>query len=506
MPEGAAILGRPSGLARYLAFREVERCMWRLIVVLLILPAWCVGMTAWDDQAAPTATTSPAKAPRVILIVNRNVEVQGFVESEDDEVITFRTIRGEVQTLAKSRILHIVRLVEPQPGQTGMVVLRDGQTREGIILEDGFDYVLMDIQGIRAKLRRETVSHVVLEPTFEERYAQAKAAIAADNYHGMLMLSQWLAEQRRYDLARDELLSLLEKTEMPEARKLLTTVEAQLALNDPVVPSADPATTAPDATTEPSPDKKHSGPVYPADILPDKLISMSDVNIIRVYEIDFDHPPRVTIGPDTIRTLIESYGTSKLIPSSQTGRTAMFRAEPINLVRLMFELRARELYPQIQVNTEPYSLNLFRRRVHDTWLINNCATSRCHGGVEGAPFFLHARNFKDERVRYTNMLILERLELDPEWPLVNFDKPEDSLILQFGLSRESARKPHPKVPGWKPVFTDTSHNLWQGGIEWIRSMMVPRPAYPVDYEPVKLARPLQSDGQPVPAADERQPR
>jgi hypothetical protein len=480
--------------------------MWQLVIVLLILPAWCVNLTAQDSQPAPAATTAPAQGPRVILIVNRNLELRGSVESEDDDVITLRTLRGDVQTLAKSRILHIVRLVDPQSGQVGMVVLRNGQTREGIILEDAFDYVLMEIQGIRAKLRRDTVSHVVLEPTFEERYTQAKAAIAPDNYQSMLMLCQWLADQRRYDLARDELLALLEKTEMPEARKLLTAVEAQLSLNTPTSTANDSEAPSPDSPSETVPNPRRTGPVYPADILPDKLLTMDDVNLIRVYEIDFDHPPRVAISPDTIRSLIENYGTSKLIPSSQTGRTAMFRAQPIDLVRLMFELRARDLYPQIQVSTEPNSLNLFRRRVHDTWLINNCATSRCHGGIEGAPFFLHARDYKDERVRYTNLLILERLEIDPAWPLVNYDKPEDSLILQYGLSRETSRKPHPKVPGWKPAFTDTSHALWKGSIEWIRSMMTPRPVYPVVYEPEKLARPVDADGQTVPSAEERQPR
>ena len=49
--------------------------------------------------------------------------------------------------------------------------------------------------------------------------------------------------------------------------------------------------------------------------------------------------------------------------------------QPLDIVRLMFELRARDLYGQIQVNSEPYSMNLFRQRVHDTWLMNNCATS-----------------------------------------------------------------------------------------------------------------------------------
>jgi hypothetical protein len=478
---------------------RVESSMPRSLILAIVVVVFVVGaLHATAQSQSKPATTEQ----RVILIINRNEERPGFVVSEDEQQIVIRTPGGEEQTHPKPRVLHIVRLVDPAPGQSGMVVLRNGQTREGIIIADAFDHVLMEIEGIRAKLERSTVSHVILEPTFDDRYSQAKAAIASDNFDAWLVLCHWLVDQRRYDLAREELLDLLEKTEMPEARKLLTTVEAQLALKAPRS-KIDPD--EPLNESDPAAQHERTGPVYPRDILPNQTLSAADVNIVRVYEIDFDHPPKVFVSPDTIRTLIETHGTNKLIPSSQTGRNAMFRAEPLDLVRVMFELRARELYPRIEVKTEPHSLNLFRQRVHDTWLVNNCATTHCHGGVEGAPLFLYARNYKNERVRYTNLLILERLTLDSEWPLINYDRPEDSLVLQYGLPRESARKPHPKVPGWKPVFTDTSHRLWQGSIEWVRAMMMPRPEYPVEYDPPRLERPAlagnSQDGQ-----DSRQPR
>jgi len=152
----------------------------------------------------------------------------------------------------------------------------------------------------------------------------------------------------------------------------------------------------------------------------------------------------------------------------------------------MFDLRARELYPKIKVQTEPYAMNLFRRRVHDTWLINNCATSRCHGGIHAGEFFLHRRGHKNERVRYTNFLILERLEIDPDWPLINYEQPMDSLIIQYGLPRTEARKPHTDVRGWKPVFGRSNKRMLGETGKWIRSMLQPRPDYPIEYEPPKL--------------------
>jgi hypothetical protein len=390
----------------------------------------------------PAAATRPdANSMRVILHVNRNLDVPGYLQLEDDDVIVIRTLKGEVESYPKARVLDIIRLVDPQPGQSGLVVMRDGQTREGVILQDTFDYVLMEIQGIRAKLKRDTVSHVVLQPTFDERYAQFKAGLQPGMHDAHFALCKWLTEQRRYELARQELTELLQKTDMADARRLLTIVEAQLAMSEKTgggIGDGGNGDGAPATAPENPPAKRKTGPVYLADLLPAEIISRDDVNIIRVYEIDFDHPPRVTIAPDTVRELIEKYATNKLIPASQTGRTELFRAaadRPLDVVRLMFQIAARDLYAKVQVNSEPYALNLFRQRVHDTWLINNCATTACHGGPYAGRLFLHRKNYKDDRVRYTNLLILERLKLDPEWPLINYDKPEDSLVIQYGLPR-----------------------------------------------------------------------
>ena len=460
---------------------------------------------ALQDPAPPS--TAPASAPasrpgsgsqpagaitgkpqRVVLRVNRNTDVKGYLELEDDEVVVIRDLHGNRQSFAKARV-QIVRLTEPQPEQTGIVRMIDGQIRRGIIIDDGFNEVIVEIEGIRANLKRETVDYVELAPTVEELYAEYKKSLDPTNHDAHLTLCRWLFEKRRYELAKDETLALLEKVEMPEARSLLNLINAQLALKVKPAPAPEAEGAGDGEAAETPRPETDSGPVRLADVLPDQIISTEDVNLIRVYEIDFDHAPRVTITPDAVRTLIEKYGTNSLIPANQTGRNALFRTaadDPLQIVRLMFELRARDLYGQVQVNSEPYALNLFRRRVHDTWLINTCATNACHGGLTAGSFFLHRRDYKDERVRFTNMLILERLKLDPDWPLINFERPEDSLIIQYALPRDLARKPHPRVDGWKAAFSPANTRLKEEAIEWINSMMPPRPEYPVEFEPPVL--------------------
>ena len=492
-----AALGSPLTRSPGLRDNDLMRRI-ALVSVLLVLSA-AIAMVDIDRRAC--AADDGEKSPRVILHVNRDTEVPGFLELEDADVIAIRNLRGQVESFPKARVLQIVRLTEPKSDQSGIVIMRDGQVREGIIVEDAFEYVLMEIHGIRAKLKRETVSHVVLQPTFEQRYAEYKAGLREGMYDAHLGLCRWLLDQRKYQMAREELVSLLEQTEMPDARKLLRLVDAQLALAQEPEREAgeDQPATQPESIGDSSSAEESSA--EDAHSLMEHLISAEDVNIIRVYEIDFDHPPKVTITPDTVRAIIERYGAEKLVPASQTGRNAMYRAasdQPLDVVRLMFELRARDLYPQIQVNSEPHNLNQFRLRVHDTWLMNNCATSRCHGGPDAGRLILNRRNFKNDRVRYTNLLILERLSLDPEWPLINYERPDDSLIIQYGLSREdpTCRKPHPKVAGWKPAFSSVNPRLKQEAIDWIRSMMIPRPEYPVDYQPETAAVDSRKVGEP----------
>jgi hypothetical protein len=462
-----------------------------MLVAMALACLLTPGRSAPAQAADPSAEETPA---RVIVYASRHDEVRGVVELEDEDIIVIRKPGGSVQSFTKSRVRRIVRLVDPRPGQTGVVILRDGQQRRGVIIEDDFDHVIVEIEGIRSKLVREVVDYVVLEPTFEERYAQYKAALKPNQLDLHLELCRWLLAERRYTLARRELEALLAEAEdrpaptaatleiVAEARHLLKIVEAQIALLKPATPSV-PLPGEPDETPL---DEK-------------ALISHEDVNLIRVYEIDFDHPPKVAVDPDTVRLLIERYGTSELIPTEPRERAQLHRADPLDIVRLMFELRSRDLYPHVEVLTEPRALNLFRQRVHNAWLVKNCATSRCHGNPEPGGFFLHRRRYKDERVRYTNLLLLERLEVDPVWPLVNYEEPVMSLVIQHGLPRHLARLPHPDVEGWRPVFVDLDSRLLQESVSWIDAMMRPRPIYPVELtlpvsDPDEAGTPLEETG------------
>lgn len=443
----------------------------------------------------------PERPSRVYLWVDRYEELAAIVVDEDRDLISVRDLDGNIRSFPKARLHRIIRLNDVEAPRPGLVEMRDGTILAGDLVRDDFDEIVIRIEGVNTRLPRASVVQTRLDLSTTEKYRRFRDSLADDQYLRRYELAAWLFQEEAYELARDELADLVQSSKLPQAIDLLRLVEAQLLLE------ADSA-----ASNSPSPldgrtlrDRRDTGPVDLRDLLPKEILSKEDVNTIRVYEIDFRKPPRLHVSPDSIREILEKYGSSPLIPADSAGRTSLFRAPPIEIAELLFKLKARDLYSRIEVGSEPAALNMFRQRVHDAWLIPNCATSRCHGGLDGGRFFLHRRNSKSERVRYTNLLILERWnELD--MPLLDYLDPGRSLLIQYGLPRNEARFPHPEVKGWKPVFGRGNPRLLRDAFGWLNSMYRPRTTYPVDFEAPVIETPTLPEPDSPGMIDDRRGR
>ncbi len=417
---------------------------------------------------------------RVHVVIDRRTERGGFVAYEDEERIV---IVRDSQTLdlRKDEILDIIPLLEVPEPLPAVIQQRDGGLFKATLVEDGFDAVTYRIGSVQASLPRSTVYRVLLDIPFDEKYRRMKDAAGTTDAAKRLALCDWLYRERRYDLARDELKPLVDETALPEAVALLRVVEAQLAIQRKDS-AADGASTG---GRDPVPDEPEPLPARAT-----RTLTPDEVNIIRVYEIDFDRPPRVAIDREVALKLFDEHSANPIVPHSPAARDQLASGDPLNVVRLIFNLKARDYYPSIKVLSEPSALQLFRRNVHDGWLIPNCATSRCHGGPDGGRLFLMTKQASTAGVRYANMLNL--LRGSPKGlPFINFESPMDSGIIQAGLPRDEATQPHPEVPGWRPVFgRSIVPQRLADTLTWIRSMYQPRPDYPVDYTPPSMDVPL----------------
>ncbi|MDI9403508.1 MAG: hypothetical protein QM516_06510, partial [Limnohabitans sp.] len=433
-----------------------------------------------DTQSAPASNIdAPKEEPRkrAYIVVDRISTAAGTIESDDDTVIVLRDEKGKIRSFTKSRVISVTYLLEGPSGRRVRVFFNDGRVLVAQLREDGYEHVVLEIEGIVTKYPRAAVVEVRPYPTDAELYEQFRTSLEPDQYSARYTLCLWLYNKRMYAESKRELESLLEATNHYEAKRLLVEVNAQLALMQSVPTAGE----EPDSATKPTEEANSARPKS-------KLLSKDDVNLIRVYELDLKNPPSVQVSEALVRDMIEKYADHPTIPAKASEKTALYSKDPIDIVRMLFTLKARELYPQIEVRSEPESLNLFRTRVHNTWLINNCATSRCHGGTTAGRLRLEGTNTRDNEVRYTNLLTLLRTKIDT-LPLVDFDKPTDSLLYQYALPATEARRAHPDVRGWSPALTSSRQGLREDFIRWVRSMKVRDGDYPVEFVPAAMRDP-----------------
>lgn len=420
------------------------------------------------DQQAPALAEDPPDAPpvRVFVVVDRFKEFGGILIQEDDRSFVVRRDERE-ETYEKDKVLAFITLLElPDEGRDGLVRLRNGGQISGRVIEDGFEQVTLLIEGIHHQIPRAEVSHINLAPSFERQLEVARASIDQTDGSMRVELAQWIMERGRLNLALTELQEILQMEDNPRARQLMELVEARLALAAEAHDSPRPLPPKGDRITG----------------LPDRVLTAEDVNLIRVYEIDFRRPPQVEVDPKTIRKLIENHATNALIPNQRSMQEQLFGLDDLDQVKLIFDVQARELYPEIQVKGEPHSLNVFRTKVHNAWLIRNCATSGCHGGVNAGKFFLHRYGMNTPKTLYENLLILERTKIEGPHKLIDYENPRMSLLIQYALPQSEARIKHPAVPGFTPAFPSGGGKTMADTLEFIEAMYQPRPYYPVEYE------------------------
>lgn len=439
---------------------------------------------------APETTPAAIVHKRVHVLVNKKTEIGGMLIYEDENRIVLER-DGKRLEFKKDEIIDAITLLDIAQPTQAVIYRRDGSAIQVLLVADDFNEVRYSIGSTQRSLPRAEVYRTALVRTFEERYQSMKNSIDPSDAARRLALCDWLFSERKYALAKTELTTLVADTKLPQAVALLSRVEAQLKLM-PASESKKPSTKAGDSSDAQGAKRTNR--------LPTLFLTDAQVNLIRVYEIDFDRPPRVVIDPVDARAFLDDYASNPRVPADAPSRTALVEGDPMKLVRLAFDLKAREFYPKIRVVSEPEPLALFRRNVHDGWLIANCATSRCHGGPDAGRLFLSNENHTETAVRYTNLMNL-LLGTSKDLPLINFADPNSSLLIQYALVADEAATAHPPVKGWKPVFgRKLNPEKLANTIAWIRSMYQPRPVYPIDYQPPDLRTPL-----PGSAADADEP-
>ncbi|MDX2148426.1 MAG: hypothetical protein SFZ23_12980 [Planctomycetota bacterium] len=361
-----------------------------------------------------------------------------------------------------------------EPSET-TVRLKDGQSVTGLLVEQTESKIILRIRGIDTPFERRTVERIETLPSVEQRYREMRATIQDDDSDRLMLLVNWLMDRQRYSLARDELEGILKRRpDHAGAAEKLSFVRKQLDL---IEKSRQAKARANEARAQRQQNVRKNA--FP-------LLTTQQAAKLKVFEVDLTTPPRMRIRGETIRALIDGYRDHPAMPATEEGRQALFRKPGHEILELMFRVRARELYDQVELRELPRPLSMFRKDVHE-WIRVGCASNRCHGGAEAGRLYLNGAERGSEVAVLTNLFILDQFRLADGTPLINYEEPAKSPLLQMALPREEATRPHPMVTAdrqrWKPAIRSRDDPKFERALAWMRSMYRPRPEYGIDFVP-----------------------
>ncbi|MCC5785978.1 MAG: hypothetical protein JJU33_04675 [Phycisphaerales bacterium] len=359
-----------------------------------------------------------------------------------------------------------------------IVTFRDGTTVRGELVHRDNAEVVLRIRGVSTTYPATRVRSIQFLDPIMERYREMRAAIDDYEVDQLVVLIDWLTANGAHTTALEEAEALLRRVPgQPEVIQRLPLLRAQARLAESR--REERHREREDENDRPTNRRDRNG--FP-------LLSSEQINLLKVYEIDLADPPRIRIKRETVKRLIENYSDARGMPTTPEALQALYRTRPERVLELMFRVQARDLYAEVEVVGDPEAFQRFRRDVHAAWLFRGCATNDCHGGQEAGRLMLRGQHPNRDETVYTNFFIVENFRFEDGEPLIDYEQPEQSRLLQLALPRETSKFPHPRIieldreRPWRPLLRSPEDPRFRDSVRWINSMYRPRPDYPITYE------------------------
>lgn len=352
-----------------------------------------------------------------------------------------------------------------------VVTTYDGRTLTGELVSQDQKTVTLLISGIKTPIPQRSIQSIEIKDAPHEQYRKLRAELEDDDLDGRYRLAYVMYEKKWFELAMTELQSL--GRDFPDVDKVGS-------LRDLVQSKFEKQQNETRRITRPVPGGQN-GTVNEVTQTPgpEQRMTEEDINAIRVYEVDLAEEPRITLTPETIEKLYDTYATDDRLTKD---RRAFRKLTGDQQLKVLFDLQARELYPEVVIRQDAPALKAFRSQVHQRYVLNYCAASGCHGDNSPGNLFLFRIQPNSDATVYTNFYALNRLKRGED-SMIDRDEPNRSLLLQFGLKRDAASTPHPEVQGWRPQFLNEEDKRFVLYTESLDLLWKPAPDYGISYSP-----------------------
>ncbi len=312
------------------------------------------------------------------------------------------------------------------------------------------------------------------------RNSPPSAKLSRTDVSGRITLAREAFEHHRYLDARDLAQEALDiNPDSSDANDLLLNAMAQLRLErarstpatEQALPLAGPTTTAP-----------ITGPSHAA-----KVLSPAGINTIRQFElqstetnvpIHFDSDVRRQYAMKIWHHPIEQF--MRMTPMEQA-------------VQILHD-GTPAMQNDVKIMRDPQAMLIYRRTIQP-YVIQNCATSRCHGGTNGDGLIL-LTPAESEAASYTNFFILQAYTKSVpgrggifgrgDLHLIDRTQPNKSLLLQYSIPQDVSDYDHPKVQGYHPPLRGIDDPRYRQIWSWIHDSLNPSlsvPNYGISYTP-----------------------
>lgn len=374
------------------------------------------------------------------------------------------------------------------------VVVRKGNSSlRGTIVKEDDTGVTLDFGGAEVFIPADEIDRIEHKDSIESKYRRKRAAIADTDFEQRYDLAKWLQREQAFDLALDETDDLIRRrrddARFTQLRRAILADQAAMQ-RKPTKPRG--PRTRPRAVTG------RSG----RDGTAEGWLTPEQINLIKVWETDprsITSGTRVVVPRETMKRLIETYGDNPRVPVGSTSRNQLLGAKGYRQLRLILDLDARELLPDVVMRDEPPVMRSYRRDIHRQYVISYCGARNCHGADEAGTLRLRRQKASSERTAYTNFATLERYENTSGFRMIDRDEPTTSLLPAYGLSRAEAKTPHPDVPGFKPYFRTRDDKRFGAMIDWIRRLRHPLHARHYGIPAAVAVKPTTKDKTPTPS-------
>jgi len=215
-----------------------------------------------------------------------------------------------------------------------------------------------------------------------------------------------------------------------------------------------------------------------------KLLTPQQISMIRLQELsDSETNIHGRVPQKTLRDYWDQYVKNQVGSDlSQNAYNRFVNQSNFDAqVKAIRQANIPALSQTVEITSDPADMIPFRNSVHP-WVLQNCATSACHGGEKAGKFRLYRPPGQPtEAAIYTNFYILSMYTTADGGRLLDRDQPEKSELLQYALPKLIAAKAH---PGTMDVhrFGDATAVEYRNGTNWIKSLAFPQPNYGIVYE------------------------